>query len=134
MMRFLFRCCTNVTSFGLVAEGLDHMCVGSNKSNAVVSTLLSESRILTQETVARMNHGDVVKLGNPDNLILRKVCCHWGELAGVSDLVRFIGLRREGAGTLVVSSGLEQLRRIRGKGRNLSLFGSIQPKATQKRI
>ena len=80
------------------------MCIGSNKSNAVVSTLLSESRILAQETVAGMVHGDIVKLGDSDNLILSKVCGHWSELAGVSDLVGFIGLCSGG----VVVSSIEQ--------------------------
>ena len=96
MHSFLFCCCrTNIASFGFVSERFDHMGIGTNEGNAVVSALLCESCVLTEETVTGMDHGDVVKLGDANDLILGKVGCYGGELAGVTDLVGFIGLSKK---------------------------------------
>ncbi len=71
---------TDITSFSLVAESIDHIGIRSNKGNAVVGALLSKASVLTEETVTGMDHGDIMQLGDADNLILGQVSGHRSEL------------------------------------------------------
>jgi hypothetical protein len=48
--------------------------------------------VLGEEPVAGMDHVDLVREGNLDDLIAREVCAHGCVLAPVSDLVGLVGL------------------------------------------
>lgn len=71
---------TDGASFGLVTKGFDHMGIRSDEGNAIVGTLLGKLRVLGQETVTGVNHGDVVGFGDADDLVLGQVSADGGEL------------------------------------------------------
>lgn len=56
------------------------MSIGTNKGNAVIGALLGKSCVLTQEAVSRVDHGDVVQLGDADDFVLGEVCADGSEL------------------------------------------------------
>jgi hypothetical protein len=71
---------TDVTGFGLVTESFDYMGIRSDKGNAIISALLGKLRVLRQETVTGVDHGDIMGFGDADDLVLGQVCTDRGEL------------------------------------------------------
>lgn len=71
---------TDVASFGLVTKGFDYMGIRSDEGNAIIGALLGKLRVLGQETVTGVDHGDVVGFGDADDLVLGQVCADRGEL------------------------------------------------------
>lgn len=69
------------------------MGIGAYECNAIVSALLSKGCVLAEETVAGVDHGDIVKLGDADDLVLGQVSAHWCEFGWISDLIRLVSLR-----------------------------------------